>query len=213
MISVLIVDDHPVIRHGVALMLQAHDDIRVVSAVSSADEAVRTVLALAPHVVLMDLSMPGRDGTSATREIVDVAPNAAVVVLTSFSDWTRIQEALDAGAVGYMLKDSEPRDLVEAVRSAARGESPLHPKAARVALTRRAAPSADIDLTVREAEVLRLVSRGMTNGQIGRRLGIAERTVKGHLTRVFARVGVTDRTSAAVWAQRHLDPRSSSDTG
>ena len=203
MIKVVVVDDHPVVRTGVTLMLQVREDIEVVAAVSDADSAVRAVSELAPDVVLMDLSMPGRDGTSATREITRIDGGVAVVVLTSFSDSHRIQEALDAGAVGYMLKDSEPGELIEAVQAAARGETPLHPKAARVA-RRRSTTTAEDELTDREQEVLRLVTRGLTNAQIARRLGIAERTVKGHLTNVFTRLGVADRTSAAMWAQQHL---------
>lgn len=206
MIDVVVVDDHPVVRQGVALMLQSQDDIHVVAAASSAGEAVAAVAEHHPHVVLMDLSMPGRDGVSATAEIVGLHLDAAVVALTSFSDQDRILDVLDAGAVGYLLKDSDPDDIVEAVRAAARGESPLHPKAARVLLTRGSArrPTPAVDLTEREREVLTLLVRGLTNGQIARRLGITERTVKGHLTNAFATLGVNDRTSAALWAQEHL---------
>lgn len=204
MISVLVVDDHPVVRHGVVLMLQASSDIEVVGAATGAEEGVRMAAELRPDVILMDLSMPGRDGTWAIRRIVADNDRAVVVALTSFSDQERILEALDAGAVGYMLKDSEPRELLEAIAAAARGESPLHPKAARVALQRRAVPSPADELSAREREVLVLVTRGHTNGQIATRLGIAERTVKGHLTSIFTRLGVGDRTSAALWAQRHL---------
>ncbi len=207
MIDVVVVDDHPVVRHGVSLMLEAHGDIRVVAACSNAADAVAAVREHHPRVVLMDLSMPGRDGTSATRDIVALDADVAVVALTSFSDQDRIRDALDAGAVGYLLKDCDPAEIVAAVRTAARGESPLHPKAARVALARRtSAPTttpAD-DLTDRERDVLRLVVQGLTNGQIARRLGISERTVKGHLTNVFTRLGVGDRTSAALWAKEHL---------
>ena len=209
MIDVVVVDDHPVLRHGVALMLETQADIRVVAAVSNAGDAVEAVREHHPHVVLMDLSMPGRDGTSATSEIVAMDDTVAVVALRSCSDPARILDARDAGAVGYMLKDSEPDEIVGAVRAAARGESPLHPKAARVALNRRMAPTstpAD-DLTERERDVLLLVVRGLTNGQIARRLGISERTVKGHLTNVFTRLGVGDRTSAALWAKEHLVDR------
>ncbi len=206
MIRVVIVDDHPVVRSGLVLMLSHHEDIDVVATASDADSAVRTVLDVSPDVVLMDLSMRGRDGISATREITALDGRVAVVVLTSFSDAERIRQALDAGAVGYMLKDSEPEDLVDALRAAARGESPLHPKAARVALSRRIAPCPVETLTERERQVLRHVAQGFTNSQIARRLGIAERTVKGHLTNVYGRLGVTDRTSAALWAERHLPP-------
>jgi DNA-binding NarL/FixJ family response regulator len=206
MTRVLVVDDHPVVRHGVALMLGTHEGIDVVATASTADEAVAAVDEHRPDVVLMDLSMPGRGGASATAEIAASWPDVAVVVLTSFSDAERIVDALDSGAAGYLLKDSEPDDIVAAVRAAARGEAPLHPKAARVALDRRTAPTPAADLTERERDVLLLVVRGLTNGQIARRLGISERTVKGHLTHVFTRLGVGDRTSAALWAQQHLVP-------
>jgi DNA-binding NarL/FixJ family response regulator len=209
MIDVVVVDDHPVVRHGVSLMLESHGDIRVVAACSNAADAVEAVREHHPQVVLMDLSMPGRDGTSATRDIVGLDADVAVVALTSFSDQDRILDALDAGAVGYLLKDCDPAEIVDAVRTAARGESPLHPKAARVALERRAAapPTPADELTDRERDVLLLVVRGLTNGQIARRLGISERTVKGHLTNVFTRLGVGDRTSAALWAKENLVDR------
>jgi DNA-binding NarL/FixJ family response regulator len=209
MIDVVVVDDHPVVRHGVSLMLESHGDIRVVAACSNAADAVEAVREHHPQVVLMDLSMPGRDGTSATRDIVGLDADVAVVALTSFSDQDRILDALDAGAVGYLLKDCDPAEIVDAVRTAARGESPLHPKAARVALDRRAAapPTPADELTDRERDVLLLVVRGLTNGQIARRLGISERTVKGHLTNVFTRLGVGDRTSAALWAKENLVDR------
>jgi len=204
MIRVVVVDDHPVVRQGVSMVLSAQDDIEVVATASSGPEAQEVVRTHRPDVVLMDLSMPDGDGDVATRAIVAEHPGIAVVVLTSFSDSDRVREALDAGAVGYLLKDCEPEDLASSVRAAARGEAPLHPRAARVALERRAAPSASSGLTERERDVLRLVSKGFTNGQIGTRLGVSERTIKGHLTNIFTRLGVTDRTSAALWAQRHL---------
>jgi DNA-binding NarL/FixJ family response regulator len=206
MINVVIVDDHPAMRQGVSLMLDAQDDIHVVGTASNADGGVALVREQRPRVVLMDLSMPGRDGASATSDILAMDDSIAVVALTSFSDEERVAAALDAGAIGYLLKGAEPDELVGAVRAAARGESPLHPKAARVALSRRAArrgPRAE-DLTERERSVLLLLLRGHTNAQIGRRLGISERTVKGHLTHAFDRIGVADRTSAALWAQQNL---------
>jgi DNA-binding NarL/FixJ family response regulator len=156
-------------------------------------------------VVLMDLQMPVVDGVTATKTIVSSGSSAQVVVLTSYSDSDRIVGALDAGAVGYLLKDAEPEDLLEGVRAVARGESPIHPKAARQLLTARteAGNRVTVDLTPREAEVLKLVRLGLANKQIGRRLGISERTVKAHLTSAFQRIGVTDRTQAALWAERN----------
>jgi DNA-binding NarL/FixJ family response regulator len=152
----------------------------------------------------MDLSMPGTDGIEATRRIGAELRDTRVVVLTSFSDRERILDALDAGAIGYMLKDAEPEELLRGVRAAARGESPLDPKAASALLgavaDRRAATD---ELTAREREVLALVARGLPNKLIARELEISEKTVKAHLTSVFQRIGVTDRTQAALWATRH----------
>ena len=154
----------------------------------------------------MDLQMPRIDGVEATRRIVAEELGAEVVVLTSFSDSARIVAALDAGAVGYLLKDADPEDVLDGVRAVSRGESPLHPKVARqlLAVTRAGARAPDVQLTPREAEVLGLVQAGLANKQIARRLGISERTVKAHLTSVFQRIGVADRTQAALWAERHL---------
>jgi DNA-binding NarL/FixJ family response regulator len=151
----------------------------------------------------MDLQMPGVDGVEATRTIVEEALGTQVLVLTSFSDSERIIAALDAGAVGYLLKDADPDDVLEGVRAVARGESPLHPKAARELLLARTRPTERPPLTPREAEVLHLVRLGLANKQIARRLGISERTVKAHLTSTFQRIGVVDRTQAALWAERH----------
>jgi DNA-binding NarL/FixJ family response regulator len=141
---------------------------------------------------------------AATRQIVASGAESQVVVLTSFSDSERIVAALDAGAIGYLLKDTEPEDLLEGVRAAARGESPLNPRAARQLLTARTSrPVLTVDLTPRELEVLGLVRQGLANKQIARRLGITERTVKAHLTSTFQRIGVSDRTQAALWAERN----------
>jgi DNA-binding NarL/FixJ family response regulator len=150
----------------------------------------------------MDLLMPVLDGTEATRRIVGADPAVRVVVLTSFSDGDRILEALDAGAAGYLLKDAEPEELFRSIRAAARGESPLAPKAATEVLAARRDQRGGA-LTGRELEVLGLVRAGLPNKLIARRLEISEKTVKAHLTSVFQRIGVTDRTQAALWAERH----------
>ncbi len=200
MIRVLIADDHPLARAGLEHLLGALDDITVVGVASGGAEAVRLAAEHAPDVVLMDLEMPGMDGIETTQAVRARQPRAAVVVLTSFSDRERILAALDAGAVGYLLKDADPDELARAIRAAARGEAPLHPLAARELLDRhRAGPQ----LTDREHEILALVAQGLPNKLIARRLAISERTVKGHLTRVFERIGVTDRTQAALWARDH----------
>ena len=150
--------------------------------------------------------MPGVDGVTATRQILESFPDTKVVVLTSFSDSDRIIAALDVGAVGYLLKDTEPDDLLSGIRAAARGESPLHPRAARELLTATAevrAAVGPVELTPRETEVLTMVRQGLANKQIARRLGITERTVKAHLSSAFQRIGARDRTQAAIWAERN----------
>ncbi len=203
MIRVLIVDDHAVVRAGLQQLLAQADDIEVVGTAADGGQALAQARELGPDVVLMDLQMPEVDGVTATREIV-AEGLAEVLVLTSFSDGERIVGALDAGAVGYLLKDADPDDVLSGIRAVSRGESPIHPRAAREMLTARAASpqAAHADLTPREAEVLKLVRLGLANKQIARRLGISERTVKAHLTSVFARIGVADRTQAALWAER-----------
>lgn len=205
MIRVVVVDDHAIVRHGLEQLLGGDEDIEVVGSAADGAMAVEIVAVTRPDVVLMDLQMPGTDGVEATREITAGDTSAQVVVLTSFSDSERIVAALDAGAVGYLLKDTEPEHLVEGVRAAARGESPLHPKAARQLLAARSSRTTAgvVDLTPRERQVLVLVRQGLANKQIARRLGISERTVKAHLTSTFQRIGVVDRTQAALWAERH----------
>ena len=204
MIDVLLVDDHALMRAGLRGVIAGADDIRVVGMASDGAEAVTAVAMMHPHVVLMDLSMPGMDGVAATRRISEQHPDVAVVILTSYSDEQRVLEAMDAGAIGYVLKDTDPVHLLAAVRSASEGHSPLDPRVARTILhSRRAAPSAN-ELTEREEEVLALVGRGLANKQIARALGIREGTVKAHLTSVFQRIGVRDRTSAALWARTNL---------
>jgi DNA-binding NarL/FixJ family response regulator len=147
--------------------------------------------------------MPELDGIEATRRIVEAQPSVHVVVLTSFSDGDRIMAALDAGAVGYLLKDTEPAALLDGIRAAARGESPLDPKAARLLLdSRRRAPAVP-ELSERERDVLALLAAGLPNKLIAQRLGIAEKTVKAHLTNVYRTIGVDDRVQAALWAREH----------
>ena len=201
-IRVVVVDDHAVVRAGLAQLLCGAEDIDVVGEATGGEEAVALAERERPDVVVMDLQMPGVDGVEATRRIVE-AGSSQVMVLTSYSDSERIVAALDAGAVGYLLKDSDPDELLAGVRAVHRGESPLHPRAARELLgARRAAPS-PVELTAREREVLELVREGLANKQIARRLGISERTVKAHLTSTFSTIGVQDRTQAALWAERH----------
>ena len=206
LITVLLADDHQMVRAGLAALLGSTEDIQVVAQASNGEEAVGEAGRTHPDVVLMDLSMPGVDGVEATRQILTGQPEVKVVVLTSFSDRGRVSDALNAGAVGYLLKDCEPGDLLAAVRSASAGHVPLDPRVAGVLLPDSTARPEDA-MSPRELEVLRLVATGLANKQIGRRLGISERTVKAHLGRVFRQLGVADRTSAALWAHDHLPDR------
>ena len=203
MIRLLIADDHGVVRTGLAQLFGTVDDVELVGAASDGAEAVALCRERSPDVVLMDLEMPELDGIAATRRIREAQPDVAVVILTSFSDRDRIVAALDAGAVGYVLKDADPDELARAVRAAARGEAPLDPKAARALLNARAEAPPAADLSAREREVLAMVVAGLPNKLIARRLGISEKTVKAHLTSVFRQIGVTDRTQAALWAERN----------
>lgn len=199
---VVLVDDHAVIRAGLAQLIATADDIEVVGQAADGAAAIEQARALRPDVVLMDLQMPGVDGVAATREIVAAGLGVDVLVLTSYSDNERILDALDAGAVGYLLKDADPDDVLTGIRAVSRGESPIHPKAARALLGARSAGGRP-QLTAREVEVLTLVRDGLANKQIAKRLEISERTVKAHLTSAFSRIGVSDRTQAALWAQRN----------
>jgi DNA-binding NarL/FixJ family response regulator len=201
MIRVVIVDDHAVLRAGLEQLLAGQSDLEVVGTAAGGQEAIDLVRELRPDVVLMDLQMPGVDGVRATRTIVS-EELADVLVLTSYSDAERIVGALDAGAMGYLLKDAEPDEVLTGIRAVARGESPINPRAARELLGARRTTSAT-ELTPREREVLVLVRQGLANKQIARRLGISERTVKAHLTSAFQRIGVVDRTQAALWAERN----------
>ncbi len=203
-IRVVLVDDHAVVRSGLAQLLSGADDIEVVGQAAEGEDAIEVVRRTRPDVVVMDLQMPGMDGVEATRRIVEEDIGGEVLVLTSYSDNARIVAALDAGAVGYLLKDADPDEVLGGVRAVSRGESPLHPRVARQLLSARADSPSALQLTPREAQHLELVRDGLANKQIARRLGISERTVKAHLTSVFQRIGVVDRTQAALWAERHL---------
>jgi DNA-binding NarL/FixJ family response regulator len=201
-IRVLLAEDHAVVRAGLVELLEGADDIEVVGTAADGPSAVTLAGELEPTVVLCDLSMPGLDGISTTREILAQDTATRVVILTAFSERDRILGALDAGAVGYLLKDAAPEELFAAVRAAARGESPLAPKAASVVLDDRSG-NGEVELTRREREVLEQVAAGLPNKRIAQQLAISEKTVKAHLTRVFDRIGVTDRTQAALWARQH----------
>lgn len=206
MIRVLIADDHAVVRRGLATLLATTTDLELVGMAADGAEAVRLAVDSGADVVVMDLSMPGVDGVTATRLLATQAPGCRVLVLTSFSDQARVSDALRAGADGYLLKHAEPEDILDGIREVVRGGAPLDPAAARILLntSRGRRAGATDELTGREREVLALVATGLNNRQIGRRLDITERTVKSHLHNIFQRLGVTHRTEAALWAQRNL---------
>jgi DNA-binding NarL/FixJ family response regulator len=203
MIRVMLAEDHSVVRAGLVQLLEGAQDVEVVGAAADGEEAVAMAEAERPDVILMDLSMPVMDGIEATRRIVASHPGACIVALTSLTDRERILGALDAGALGYLLKDAEPDELFRGIRAAAQGDAPLDPRVARELLTARAEDRPASGLTDRERDVLTLVGSGLPNKLIATRLGISEKTVKAHLTNVFRAIGVTDRTQAALWAQRH----------
>ncbi len=205
MIRVVIVDDHDVVLAGLRQLTDGFDDVEIVGAASDGTKAVQECQRTTPDVALIDLEMPEMDGIEATRRIKEASPATNVVVFTYFSDRERIVKAIDAGATGYLLKDADPRELHSAIRAAAQGGVPLHPTVAATMLDERtgAGARAKTGLSAREQEVLILVGNGLANKQIARRLGISEKTVKTHLTKIFQVIGVTDRTQAALWAERN----------
>ncbi len=198
-VRVLVVDDHPVVRTGLIAMLAAEPDIEVVGEGDSGTEAIRLAEQLSPDVVLMDLRMPGMDGVAATRAIAATGRGPRVVVVTTYDTDSDILRAVEAGATGYLLKDTPRQQMADAVRAAARGETVLAPPVAAKLITRMRGAPGDV-LTPRELEVIELVGAGLTNADIGRRLYISEATVKTHLLRVFAKLGVDDRTAAVTTA-------------
>jgi DNA-binding NarL/FixJ family response regulator len=202
-IRVLLAEDHPIVRQGLERLLDGAPDIDVVATAADGREAVALAEQHRPDVVVMDLEMPNVDGIEATQVIQGQPLGPRVVVLTSFSDRERILQALDAGAVGYLLKDAEPEELLRGIRAAARGESPLAPRAASEVLSARVAQRPVRELSDRQRDVLAMVAAGRQNKHIARELGISEKTVKAHLTAIFQALEVTDRTQAALWAQRH----------
>ncbi len=207
MIRVMLVDDHRLVRDGLATLLAAAGDIEVVGTAADGAAVVETAAGCDPDVVLMDLSMPDVDGVQATRMLLAGRPDVRIIALTSFSEHRQVADALAAGAVGYLLKDCAPEALFDAVRAAHAGHAPIDPRVAAALLPNRVpTPAAAAALSARELEVLRLASKGLANKQIARTLGISEHTVKIHLGNVFRRIGVNDRTSAAMWARDNLDP-------
>jgi two-component system, NarL family, response regulator LiaR len=204
-ISLLITDDHALVRQGIRAFLDLQPDITVIGEADSGEAAVRIAAELAPDVALMDLVMPGMGGVEATRQLKQASPHTQIIVLTSYHEDEFIFPALRAGALSYVLKDVGPDELADTVRRAARGESVLHPRvAARVVQELRGAqrdiPNLFTDLSDRELEVLRLIADGLSNAEIAAKLIISEKTVKGHVSNILGKLHMMDRTQAAVYA-------------
>lgn len=204
-ITILIVDDHEVVRQGLKAYLEAQPDFDVVGEASSGEDAQRMAADLLPDVVLMDLVMSGIGGVEATRKIKDVTPRTQIVVLTSYHQDEFIFPALQAGAISYVLKDVMMDDLVHAIQKAAEGEAVLHPRVAErviqeISGAKRAVFNPFTELTNREMEILRLIARGLSNSGIAEELVISENTVKGHVSNILSKLHLADRTQAAVYA-------------
>ncbi len=198
-VTLLIVDDHPVVREGLAGMLSGQEDFDVLAQASDGAEAMTLHEKLSPDVTLMDLRMPGTDGVTAIQAIREKRPSANILVLTTYDSDADIVRAIEAGATGYLLKDTPREELFRAIRSAARGESVLAPAVAARLMTRMRAP-AEENLSAREIEVLQLVAKGNSNREIGKALHISTATVKTHLIHIFDKLGVADRTAAVTVA-------------
>jgi len=204
-ITVMIVDDHEMVRKGARGYLDAQPDITVVAEAESGSEAVRLAQEHVPDVVLMDIVMPEMDGVEATRKVKDVSPRTQIIVLTSYHQDEHIFPALQAGAISYLLKDVKARELIEAIQRAAKGEATLHPRIAARLIKQFRGDEPDkrnlfAQLTERELEVLTLIARGHTNQQIAEDLVISIGTVKGHVSNIFSKLQLADRTQAAVYA-------------
>ena len=205
-IRVLIADDHAIVRKGIRALLATEPEIEVVGEAEDGEQAIAHTQQLAPDVVLMDLVMPGLDGLDATRQIVAQQPRTHILVLTSFAGDDKVFPAIKAGAQGYLLKDSGPEELVQAIQQVFRGESSLHPSIARKLLRELADPTPrepEVDaLTEREIEVLQLVAEGHSNREISEQLTISEATVRTHVSNITAKLHVASRTQAALYALR-----------
>jgi NarL family two-component system response regulator LiaR len=218
-ITILLVDDHEVVRRGVRTYLETLPEFKVVGEAASGEEAITLVLDLIPDVVLLDLIMPGMDGVETTRRIKKISPRTQVVVLTSFHDDAHIFPALKAGATSYVLKDMRMERLAEVVLKAHQGEVTLHPRVAARVLQNLRGENADdpqlfTELTERELSVLKLIASGLSNSQISEKLVISEYTVKGHVSNILSKLHLMDRTQAAVYAwQRGLVQREQNGNG
>ena len=202
---VLLVDDHPTVLLGLRSVLSAAANIDVVDAVTSGDECLRVLQYHTPEVVVLDLGMPGRGGLETLRLILEAAPRTAVLVLTASAEARDVTEAISLGASGYLLKDTDADHLVAGIRAAGRGDAPLDPRIARYLIRSTESPPPKVVLTRREHDVMMLLREGLSNKLIAERLGIQEKTVKAYLSNLYANIGVSERTSAAIWASQNLD--------
>jgi NarL family two-component system response regulator LiaR len=205
-IRVLIADDHAIVRKGLCALLATEPDITVVGEAQDGREAILKALQLLPHVILMDLVMPGTDGVAAIRHLVACHPEMRILVLTSFDGDDQVLPAMKAGAMGYLLKDSGPEELVRAIQQVHSGLSPLHPAVAHKLLQQIGLPaeriSASDALTGRELEVLKLIAGGFSNRQISDRLAISEATVRTHVSNILSKLNLCSRTQVALYALR-----------
>ena len=208
-IKIVIADDHPVVRKGLSLLLSSEDEFEVIGEAANGEEAIARALELSPDIMLMDLVMPKIDGISATKEILRLKPEIKILILTSFSDANHAIPALEAGALGYLLKENDPEEVIQAISKLVNGEKQIHPKVTEgllSALQTQRKPEHDLlnSLTSREKEVLREITNGKSNKEIASTLFISEKTVKTHVSNILSKLSLQDRTQAALFAIRHL---------
>ena len=207
-INVLIVDDHGIVRQGLRKYLDLHENITIVGEAENGFDALEKVNQFTPDIVLMDLVMPEMDGIEATQKIIATHPDIKVIVLTSFTEDDKVFSAIKAGAVGYLLKDISPPDLAKAIQAVHSGETHLHPDITKKLMNQFVNPKSEAeitpeDLTPREMEVLQLVAQGLSNKELAEELTISEKTVKTHLSSIYSKLNLSDRTQAAIYALKH----------
>ena len=207
-INVLIVDDHGIVRQGLRKYLDLHENITIVGEAENGFDALEKVNQFTPDIVLMDLVMPEMDGIEATQKIITAYPGIKVIVLTSFTEDDKVFSAIKAGAVGYLLKDVSPPDLAKAIQAVHSGETHLHPDITKKLMNQFVNPKSEAeitpeDLTPREMEVLQLIAQGLSNKELAEELTISEKTVKTHLSSIYSKLNLSDRTQAAIYALKH----------
>jgi len=207
-IKVMIVDDHGIVRQGLRTYLDLLEDITIIAEAENGLDAIKKVKRYNPEIVLMDLVMPEMDGIEATHRICGSYPEVKVIVLTSFTEDEKVFSAIKSGAVGYLLKDISPPELAKAIRAVHSGETHLHPEITKKLMNQFISPKSDIEitpdeLTPREMEVLQLIARGLSNKELAKKLTISEKTVKSHLSSIFSKLHLSDRTQAAIYALKH----------